>query len=230
MFADDDSISQTLAKLAEYQSRGTGIIQENGLKIMLDILDFFDIHVQKSIVTAVVYSCRYLTPADFPKIKEILPHIRALFGRSDSALVEGAANILYRLLNSYVYKADILEDVLDRDMVDAINAALMPGSGSPQISPAVFANLLKVLTAGVRSSAKVTMTLFEADFQRTIYFILTGVLPPDEEDIAKGHTDAPAEAVIMQSLGTRTKEQIEEVLNLACELLPPAPQGEWCLV
>lgn len=219
-----EQVIVTLAKLAEYQSRGTGIIQENGLKIMLDILDFFDIHVQKSIVSAVIYSCRYLTAAEFPKIKEILPHIRALFGRSDSALVEGAANIMYRLLNSYVYKADILEDILDRDMIDAINGALTPGSGSPQISSSVYANLLKVLTAGVRSSAKVTMTLFEADFTRTIYFILTGLLPPDEQDVAKGQTEAPAEAIILQNLGVRAKEQIEEVLNLACELLPPAPQ------
>ncbi|KAH8087913.1 hypothetical protein HD553DRAFT_269487 [Filobasidium floriforme] len=219
-----EQVIVTLAKLAEYQSRGTGIIQENGLKIMLDILDFFDIHVQKSIVSAVIFSCRYLTAAEFPKIKEILPHIRGLLARSDSALVEGAANIMYRLLNSYVYKADILEDILDREMIDAINGALLPGSGSPQISPSVYANLLKVLTAGVRSSAKVTMTLFEADFPRTIYFILTGLLPPDEQDIAKGQTDAPAEAVILQNLGTRAKEQIEEVLNLACELLPPAPQ------
>jgi E3 ubiquitin-protein ligase TRIP12 len=194
---------------------------------MLDILDFFDIHVQKSIVTAVIYSCRQLTAAEFPKIKEILPNIRGLFGRSDAALVEGAANVVYRLLNSYVYKAEILEDILDRDMVDAISAALTPGSGAPQLSASVFANLLKVLTAGVRSSAKITLTLFEADFPRTIYFILTGLQPPDETDIAKGETAAPAEAVIMQTLSSRPKEVIEEILSLACELLPPPPKGKF---
>lgn len=219
-----EQVIVTLAKLAEYQSRGTGIVQQGGLEIMLNILDFFDIHVQKSIVSAVIYSCRHLTPADFPKIKVILPHIRGLFSRSDLALVEGAANILYRLLNSYVYKGDILEDILDRDMIDAMNKALMPGSGSPSISPSVFANLLKVLTAGVRSSAKVTLTLYQADIQKTIYFILTGLLPPDAEDIEKGQTEAPAEAVILQNLGVRAKEQIEEVLALACELLPPPPR------
>lgn len=193
---------------------------------MLDLFDFFDAFSQKKIVGAIGNCCRVLDAADFPRIREILPSLRQLIARSDAAIVEGTITGIIRMLGAYGNNTSIIEEILDRSMIDEFAKILLPGSGSPVIDTHLVTSILRSFTLSLKQSSAVTLNFFEANMPRTLYCMLTGVLPPDDQDIAEGAVEGPAEAVILQTLGARPKEQNEEILTLICELLPPLPKGK----
>jgi E3 ubiquitin-protein ligase TRIP12 len=78
------------------------------------------------------------------------------------------------------------------------------------------------------------VALLEADIVDTLYQILTGVLPANQEDAAleqggatggQGLGGGLADMTVMENLAHRPKEQVEESLSLVSELMPPLPKG-----
>ncbi|KAJ9093566.1 hypothetical protein QFC19_008293 [Naganishia cerealis] len=198
---------------------GSAIVRGGGLGAMLNFLDFFSTHVQQTALSAAANCCRNISPEYFPMIRDVFPVVRNVLGYPDSKLVEQACTIVIRTLESYRHRADLLEQLLDADTIRAINLLLLPGGGSSALSAMNYTLLVKALTTATRASPTVTIALYEAEVHNSLYHSLTGVLPSAHEEVDTAPT--PAEAVIMQNIGQKPKEQIEEVLSLVCEILPP---------
>lgn len=185
---------------------------------MLQYLDFFSTHVQRTALKATANCCRSVSADGFPKVQEILPILRTVLTYPDQKLVEQATLAIIRCIESSRYKTDWMERLLDTETALAINNLLAPSAGSSLLPDAVYAQLLRALTSAARSSTKVCLSLYDAQIPASMYFILAGVLPASHAD----PTDSTGmSAAIMQNMGERPKEQIEEALACICELLPP---------
>ena len=88
------------------------------------------------------------------------------------------------------------------------------------ISASTYTLFLRALGNAGKASPKTTLALLDADIASTLYQILTGVLPSEDKD------GVLADMAVMQNLAHRPKEQVEEVLSLVSELMPPLPKGE----
>lgn len=200
---------------------GSAIVRDGGLGAMLNFLDFFSTHVQQTALSAAANCCRNLSPEYFPMIRDVFPMIRNVLGYPDSKLVEQASTIVVRTLESYRHRADLLEQLLDEETLRAINNLLLPGGTSSTLSATSYTSLVKALSTAARASPAVTMSLYAVDIHSSMYYNLTGVLPSSHEEVDTAI--APSEAAIMSNIGQKPKEQIEEVLSLICEILPPFP-------
>ena len=212
----------------------SAIVREGGLAALLNYLDFFSIAVQRTALQAASNCCRNVSSEHFPMIRGVWPIIRNCLTYSDQRLVEFACLCVIRVVDSY-HRASIenLESLVDADLIKAVNQLLLPAGSSPLIASNTYTLLLRALATSSRASAKITVTLLEADIVDTLYQILTGVLPSTPD----GHTDQGdalsgqglggglADMTVMENLAHRPKDQVEEALSLISELLPPLPKG-----
>lgn len=193
---------------------------------MLQYIDFFSTYTQRSAVAAVASCCKRVTVESFDAVKEIFPTLRSLLLYPEPKLVEQAITAIIRSLDCYKTKADLLEKLLDHDSIKAINALLISGAGPQSLPANIFTDLLKALTNCARASPTVTLACIEADVCSSLYFVLTGVLPPTISKEQGGvSAPPPSETVVLQNIDQRPKDQIEEALLLLSELLPPLPRG-----
>lgn len=186
-----EQVLQTMEKISnEFPS---AIVREGGLSAMLQYLDFFNIHVQRTAMNAASNCCRRLSPEQFDKAKDVMPIIKNVLSYSDQRLVESACRCVVRLIDSYRHHTDLLEQLLDDGIVGSINAVLLPGSttasSSTTISTTVYTDILKGLGTAARVSPSVAVTLLENNIVETLYVLLTGSCAPSE-DGSKGQGPA----------------------------------------
>jgi E3 ubiquitin-protein ligase TRIP12 len=201
------------------------------LSAVLNYFDFFSTNVQRIAVNAAANCCKNISPDSYKMIKDVFPTLRQTLTMSDQRLVESSTLAVVRTLESYRHNASHLEGLLDLDTAIAINSLLMPSGGSPLLSPSTYTDLLRALTSSARGSAKVTINCLEAGMTSTIYQILTGVLPPSQDEDEQGMSaggqglaGGVADMAVLQNLAHRPKDQVEEALALIVELLPPTPK------
>ena len=216
----------------------SAIVREGGLAALLNYLDFFSIAVQRTALQAASNCCRNVSSEHFPMIRGVWPIIRNCLAYSDQRLVEFACLCVIRVVDSY-HRASTenLESLVDVDLIKAVNQLLLPAGGSPLIASNTYTLLLRALATSARASAKITVTLLEADIVDTLYQILTGVLPSasdshsDQGDAVGGQGlgGGLADMTVMENLAHRPKDQVEEALSLISELLPPLPKGLSCM-
>jgi E3 ubiquitin-protein ligase TRIP12 len=201
---------------------------------LLNYLDFFSIAVQRTALQAASNCCRNIAAEHFSMLQGVWPIIRNCLSYSDQRLVEFASLCVIRVVDSYHRShADYLEQLVDADLIKAVNLLLSPAGGSPLIASNTFTLLLRALATSARASPKITIALLEADMVDTLYQILTGVLPSASEahndeggaEGGQGLGGGLADMTVMENLAHRPKEQVEEALSLASELMPPLPRG-----
>ncbi|KAG6833243.1 hypothetical protein H0H87_009864 [Tephrocybe sp. NHM501043] len=229
-----DLAEQTLSTLEKISEEfPSSIVREGGLAALLNYLDFFSIAVQRTALQAASNCCRNVASEHFPMIKGVWPIIRNCLTYSDQRLVEFACLSVIRVIDSYHRTpTDNLEALVDTDLIRAINTLLLPAGGSPLIAPNTYTLLLRALATAARASPKITVALLEADIVDTLYQILTGVLPSlvqngQEQGDANGGQGLGgglADMTVMENLAHRPKDQVEEALSLASELMPPLPK------
>ncbi|KAG6812730.1 hypothetical protein H0H92_000947 [Tricholoma furcatifolium] len=229
-----DLAEQTLSTMAKISEEfPSSIVREGGLAALLNYLDFFSIAVQRTALQAASNCCRNVATEHFPMIKGVWPIIRNCLTYSDQRLVEYACLSVIRVIDSYHRgPSDNLEALVDADLIKAINTLLLPAGGSPLIAPNTYTLLLRALATAARASPKITVTLLEADIVDTLYQILTGVLPPLSQDGqeqgnasgGQGLGGGLADMTVMENLAHRPKDQVEEALSLASEVMPPLPK------
>ncbi|PWN36096.1 uncharacterized protein FA14DRAFT_164637 [Meira miltonrushii] len=178
-----EQVLQTMEKISnEFPS---AIVREGGLSAMLQYLDFFNIHVQRTAMNAASNCCRRLSPEQFDKAKDVMPIIKNVLSYSDQRLVESACRCVVRLIDSYRHHTDLLEQLLDDGVVGSINAVLLPGSttssSSTTISTTIYTDILKGLGTAARVSPSVAVTLLENNIVETLYVLLTGSSAPSED-------------------------------------------------
>lgn len=132
------------------------------------------------------------------------------------------------VVESYTHShADKLDELMDADLIHAVNMLLLPAGSSPLVPPSTYMLLLKGLGTAACASPKISLAILKADIVTMLYQILTGVLPPvDGDHSEQGDAEGGqrlggglADMAVMENLAHRPKEQIEEALTLISELL-----------
>ena len=133
-----------------------------------------------------------------------------------------------RIIDSYRHYPEKLEQLVDADLLGSIKILLNPDATT--LGQRTYTQILKMLMTASRASPLVAIAIIEKGFGDTLYHILTGV-PPPELDASGQVTDAGKktdenDALVMQNLVQRPREQIQETLSLVSELLPPLPKSQ----
>jgi E3 ubiquitin-protein ligase TRIP12 len=133
----DRLLLQTLEKISE--EFPSSIVRENGLAALLNYLDFFSIAVQRTALQAASNCCRNVPPEHFQMIRGVWPIIRNCLGYSDQRLVEFACLCVIRVIDSYYRSSpENLENLVDAELITAVNLLLLPAGGSPLIAANTF--------------------------------------------------------------------------------------------
>jgi E3 ubiquitin-protein ligase TRIP12 len=194
-------LPQTLEKIsAEYP---TAIVREGGLLAMLQFIDFFGVHVQRTAMQAAAHCCRKLGEESFAKVREVMPIIQNVLGYADQRLVESACKCVVRAVESYRHHGELLEQLLTGELLSAVNAILLPGSaagvsggggGATAVSTSTYTDILKMLSSAAHASPKVAVMLLEHNIVETLYLLLTGS-PAPAEDGSGGRGPAALDSV-----------------------------------
>ncbi|EPQ28457.1 uncharacterized protein PFL1_03760 [Pseudozyma flocculosa PF-1] len=234
-----EQVLQTLEKVS--QEFPSAIVKEGGLTAILQYLDFFNIHIQRTAMTAAANCCRKLSAEAFPKVKEVMPTIQNVLGYSDQRLVESACKCVVRTVESYRHQPDLLEQLLTSELLSAINGLLLPASAGGQggsntsLGSNTYTDVLKALGTACRASPKVAVALLENNIVDVLYHLLTGSAPPSDGTDEKvtgaasavramdlesanataGGAEAAAVAVVPDDQGTVAVADMAVLQNLA---------------
>ena len=204
----------TLEKISvEFPS---AIVREGGLSACLNFLDFFATSTQRTAVTTAANCCKNIPQDSFTVINDVMPTLLSVLSNSDQKVVEQGSICVSRIVESFRYDNDKIEQLVSVDMLKAIKRLLHPGTTN-LIGPNIHTQFLRVLSLAARASPKLSAELLRMDIVDTLYQILTGVSPPDVD----GGSSQVDGVFIMQALIHRPREQITETLNVICEILPP---------
>ncbi|KAI9847487.1 MAG: Ubiquitin fusion degradation protein 4 [Sclerophora amabilis] len=195
------------------------IVREGGLTACLTYLDFFATSTQRTAVTTAANCCRNIPEDSFPVIRDVMPVLLNVLSSSDQKVVEQGCLCVSRLVESFKYHPDKLEELVSTDLLKAITRLLVPGTTN-LIGPNIHTQFLRVLAITARASPKLSAELFKMNIVDTLYQILTGVSPPSGTVDVASKIDS---VVIMQALIHKPREQVFETLNVICELLPGLP-------
>ncbi|KAL9610178.1 MAG: hypothetical protein Q9167_005106 [Letrouitia subvulpina] len=204
----------TLEKISvEFPS---SIVREGGLTACLTYLDFFATSTQRTAVTTAANCCRNIPQDSFAVVKEVMPILLNVLGSSDQKVVEQGSLCVSRVVESFKYQQDKLEELISTDLLKAIRRLLVPGTTN-LIGPNIHTQFLRVLSITARASPKLSAELLKMNIVDTLFQILTGVSPPSGTEDVATKIDS---VVIMQALIHRPREHVYETLNVICELLP----------
>ncbi|EST08765.2 hypothetical protein PSEUBRA_001462 [Kalmanozyma brasiliensis GHG001] len=183
-----EQVLQTLEKIS--QDYPSSIVKEGGLSAILQYLDFFNIHIQRTAMTAAANCCRKLTPEYLGMVRDVMPIIQNVLTYSDQRLVESACKCVVRIVESYRTYPELLEQLLTGELLSALNNLLLPASSSPSsnttLGASVYTDVLKALGTACRSSPRLAVVLLENNIVETLYHLLTGSPAPT------GSAGAPA--------------------------------------
>ncbi|KAE8267976.1 hypothetical protein A4X09_0g4365 [Tilletia walkeri] len=196
-----EQVLQTLEKISiDYPS---AIVKEGGLNAMLQFLDFFNIHVQRTAMTTAANCCRKLTADSFAMVSDIMPIVQNVLGYADQRLVESACKCVVRMIDSYRHHPELLEQLITSELVGPLCELLLAASGGSGASTAsviigsnTHTELLKALGTASKASPEAAVTLLDKNIVETLYQLLTGSTPPRDITAqslqAEGSSSVPA--------------------------------------
>ncbi|KAL8675106.1 MAG: hypothetical protein Q9168_000477 [Polycauliona sp. 1 TL-2023] len=204
----------TLEKISvEFPS---SVVREGGLTACLTYLDFFATPTQRSAVTTAANCCRNIPQDSFAVVRDVMPILLNVLASSDQKVVEQGSLCVSRIVESFKYQQDKLEELVSPDLLRAIRGLLLPGTTN-MIGSSIHTQFLRVLAITARASPSLSAELFKMSIVDTLFQILTGVSPPSGAEDSAAKIDS---VVIMQALIHRPREHVFETLNVICELLP----------
>lgn len=157
----------------------------------------------------------------------MMPVLRNVLTYSDRKLVEQACLAITGVVDSYRHHPDKLEALLTGELLTAVAALMVPGATNAQVDASTHPKILKLLSTAAKSSPEIAMNLIEMNIANTIYQLLTGVSQPSEEEGIAGikkHLDED-DMLVLNNLVHRSKDVVQETLNLVHELMPALPKG-----
>ena len=192
------------------------ILRFGGLTACLTYLDFFATSTQRTAVTIAANCCRSIPEESFAVVKDVMPILLNVLNSNDQRVIEQGCLCVSRIVESFKYHEDKLEELMSTDLLRVVLRLLLPGSTS-LISAGIHTQFLRVLSFTARASPTLTVELLKMNIVDTLYQILTGVSPPSADENVAQKIDS---VLIMQALIHKPKEQVFETLNVICELLP----------
>jgi E3 ubiquitin-protein ligase TRIP12 len=213
-------LTQTLAKISV--DFPASIVREGGLTACLTYLDFFPTSTQRTAVTTAANCCRNLPHDSFPVVRDVMPTLLNVLSSNDPKVVEQGCLCVSRIVESFKYRPENLEALIEPAMLKAVLRLLLPGTTN-LIGPHIHTQFLRVLAIVSKASPRLSIELLKMDVVDTLYHILTGISPPEDTDSTAVKMDS---VLVMQALIHRPREQVFETLNVICELLPGVPSRE----
>lgn len=218
-----DLAEQALSTLAKISvDFPASIVREGGLTACLTYLEFFPTSTQRTAVTTAANCCRNLPHDSFPVVRDVMPTLLNVLSSNDPKVVEQGCLCVSRIVESYKYRSENLEELIEPAMLRAVLRLLLPGTTN-LIGPHIHTQFLRVLANTAKASPRLSIQLLKMDVVDTLYQILTGVSPPEDTDNTAVKMDS---VLVMQALIHRPREQVFETLNVICELLPGVPSRE----
>ncbi|CAI7621911.1 unnamed protein product [Penicillium pancosmium] len=218
-----DLAEQALSTLAKISvDFPASIVREGGLTACLTYLEFFPTSTQRTAVTTAANCCRNLPHDSFPVVRDVMPTLLNVLSSNDPKVVEQGCLCVSRIVESYKYRSENLEELIEPAMLKAILRLLLPGTTN-LIGPHIHTQFLRVLAITAKASPRLSIDLLKMNVVDTLYQILTGVSPPEDTDNTAVKMDS---VLVMQALIHRPREQVFETLNVICELLPGVPSRE----
>ncbi|KAJ5093795.1 hypothetical protein N7456_009656 [Penicillium angulare] len=218
-----DLAEQALSTLAKISvDFPASIVREGGLTACLTYLDFFPTSTQRTAVTTAANCCRNLPHDSFPVVRDVMPTLLNVLSSNDPKVVEQGCLCVSRIVESFKYRPQNLEELIEPAMLKAVLRLLLPGTTN-LIGPHIHTQFLRVLAIVCKASPSLSIELLKMDVVDTLYQILTGVSPPEDVDSTAVKMDS---VLVMQALIHRPREQVFEALNVICELLPGVPNGD----
>ncbi|KAJ5650516.1 Ubiquitin-protein ligase Ufd4 [Penicillium longicatenatum] len=218
-----DLAEQALSTLAKISvDFPASIVREGGLTACLTYLDFFPTSTQRTAVTTAANCCRNLPHDSFPVVRDVMPTLLNVLSSNDPKVVEQGCLCVSRIVESFKYRPQNLEELIEPAMLKAVLRLLLPGTTN-LIGSHIHTQFLRVLAIVCKASPRLSIELLKMDVVDTLYQILTGVSPPEDVDSTAVKMDS---VLVMQALIHRPREQVFEALNVICELLPGAPSRE----
>ncbi|KAJ5304851.1 uncharacterized protein N7443_004511 [Penicillium atrosanguineum] len=218
-----DLAEQALSTLAKISvDFPASIVREGGLTACLTYLDFFPTSTQRTAVTTAANCCRNLPHDSFPVVRDVMPTLLNVLSSNDPKVVEQGCLCVSRIVESFKYRPENLEALIEPAMLKAVLRLLLPGTTN-LIGPHIHTQFLRVLAIVSKASPRLSIELLKMDVVDTLYHILTGISPPEDTDSTAVKMDS---VLVMQALIHRPREQVFETLNVICELLPGVPSRE----
>lgn len=149
-----------------------------------------------------------------------MPILQNVLVSPDQKVVEQGCLCVTRIIDSFKHNHEKLEELIDAPLLKLVLGLLLPGTTN-LIGLNIHTEFLRVLAIIAHASPRLSMELLKMNVVDTLYQILTGVSPPDDNANANSKIGS---VVIMQALIHRPREQVYETLNVICELLP-RPKG-----
>jgi len=151
-----------------------------------------------------------------------MPTLLSVLSSNDPKVVEQGCLCVSRIVESFKYRPENLEALIEPAMLKAVLRLLLPGTTN-LIGPHIHTQFLRVLAIVSKASPRRSIELLKMDVVDTLYHILTGISPPEDTDSTAVKMDS---VLVMQALIHRPREQVFETLNVICELLPGVPSRE----
>jgi E3 ubiquitin-protein ligase TRIP12 len=151
-----------------------------------------------------------------------MPTLLNVLSSNDPKVVEQGCLCVSRIVESFKYRSENLEALIEPAMLKAVLRLLLPGTTN-LIGPHIHTQFLRVLAIVSKASPRLSIELLKMNVVDTLYHILTGISPPEDTDSTAVKMDS---VLVMQALIHRPREQVFETLNVICELLPGVPSRE----
>lgn len=180
------------------------LVREDGLVALLQYVDFFNIHVQRSALTTFAHCCQRLAPQHARFVAPVAPLLRGVLGSSDARLVQAACRALCAIVAAFAPDPALLEELVLGPGLLAAATALV--GGGPQLARATYMDLFRALGTAAGASTPTALALFDLGMLGTVHALLTG----GTADVLSALAHVP-EGLVLAALGA------------ASALLPPLP-------
>ncbi|KAJ3299339.1 Ubiquitin fusion degradation protein 4 [Borealophlyctis nickersoniae] len=231
------------------------VVHANGLLAVLQYIEFFSLHVQRTAVTIAANAslglgnvARGVVPGLPPSatestegdkvaqatakvtsiVKEVIPLLQRLLLNSDQKLVEQTVICLSRIVDWCWKTESTLESLISTDLLETVAGLINPAGGNSATSNAfIFTKLVKMLANVAKGSATLGVELItKMGILDVVRNVLTGgVVYTNDDDDTNMENLTTA---VMNVVVNRPPDQVLEVLGLASDVLPSLPKrGVW---
>ncbi|CAN6227486.1 unnamed protein product [Urochloa humidicola] len=180
---------------------------------VLSYLDFFSTGVQRVALSTAANMCRKLPSDASDFVMEAVPLLTNLLNYHDSKVLEHASVCLTRIAEAFSSSPEKLDGLCNHGLV-AQAASLISvnnSAGQASLSTSTYTGVIRLLSICASGSPLAAKTLLLIGISGILKDILSG------SGLVAGVTVTPAL--------TRPADQINEIVKLADDLLPPLPVG-----
>lgn len=218
---------QTLEMISKDQVSHNQIILNNGLKAVMQYLDFLTIHAQRKCLLVVANACCGITLMHFALVKSVFPDISQVVAQShDPAVIESAWLAISRIITAFKFRPQYLDELFANELVQELVRVIVISSkkddrddATVRLSFGSCLSLLRLLIVLASRSPAIAQFLLEGNIGPTI--------------VASLAKYSKLNQLLIEGLMVAPKELLSQYLSFIEVLLPDEPTQEpniWAFV